>query len=256
LFADGLVGFHGDLQPVAEPALELETELDQSSQNEASHISEIPSSSHSKPRRHEGAHSQADQPDQPAQKDRSQTSTRTYISPEYRRRIYVTRPTEVLGLSGDTRQLNLLAVSKSIMGLCDIDEETFERIVRSYPDGAVWYITDTTFTQVRDGIPFEMDNHEDCDKLRSAFPSARQLLFKPVADPTSTKLLGACFVWKNQTSPLFSEASDLASLTAFLHEVESEIARYDATNMVHQRETFVTSVSHELSKLSHSLPVM
>ena len=248
LFADGLLGLHGDVQPVLEPALELETEFDQSPRNEASDTARSSLFPQNRPDGHESTSSLSDQS---AEKNQPQTNTRTYTSPEYRKKIYVSQPTEVLGFSGDKAQLNLLNVSKSIAGLPDIEEESFERMARSYPDGVVWYITDTAFMQVRDGIPSEIYNQEDGGKVRSAFPLAKQMLFRPITDPISTKLLGACFVWKNHSSPLFSEESDLASLTGFLHEVESEVARYDTTNMVRQRETFVASVSHELSKLPH-----
>jgi hypothetical protein len=250
LFADSLTGLHGDIQPAPEPALELETELDQTSRDGVGHTLESPTSRPSESPHRENTRAQSHQPDQGSE---SQTNTRTYTSPEYRKRIYVMRPTEVLGLSGDKSQLNLMAVSKSTTGISDIEEESLDRMVHSYPDGAVWYITDTTFTHIRDGVPVEIDNQKDGDKLRSAFPHAKQMMFKPVTDPISSKLLGACFVWKNETSPLLSEESDLASLTAFLHEVESEVARYDTINMVHQRETFVTSVSHELSESPHAL---
>jgi hypothetical protein len=250
LFADSLTGLHGDVQPAAEPALELETELDQTSRDGLSHTLENPISRRSELPHRENAQAQLHQSDQESQ---SQTNTRTYTSPDYRKRIYVMRPTEILGLSGDRSQLNLMAVSKSTTGMPDIEEESLDRMVHSYPDGAVWYITDTTFTHIRDGVPVEIDNQKDGDKLRSAFPHAKQMMFKPVTDPISSKLLGACFVWKNETSPLLSEESDLASLSAFLHEVESEVARYDTINMVHQRETFVTSVSHELSELPHAV---
>jgi hypothetical protein len=250
LFADSLTGLHGDVQPAAEPALELETELDQTSRDGLSHTLENPISRRSELPHRENAQAQLHQSDQESQ---SQTNTRTYTSPDYRKRIYVMRPTEILGLSGDRSQLNLMPVSKSTTGISDIEEESLDRMVHSYPDGAVWYITDTTFTHIRDGVPVEIDNQKDGDKLRSAFPHAKQMMFKPVTDPISSKLLGACFVWKNETSPLLSEESDLASLSAFLHEVESEVARYDTINMVHQRETFVTSVSHELSELPHAV---
>jgi signal transduction histidine kinase len=246
LFADSLTGLHGDIQPAAEPALELEIELDQTSRDGVGHALEVSASLRGESPHCGSAQAQSHEPDQESE---SRINTRTYTSPEYRKRIYVMRPTEVLGLAGDTSQLNLMAVSRSTTGISSLEEESFDRMVQSYPDGAVWYITDTAFTQIRDGIPVEIDNQEDGDKLRSAFPHAKQMMFKPVVDPVSSKLLGACFVWKNETSLLFSEVSDLASLTTFLHEVESEVARYDTINMVHQRETFVTSVSHELSEL-------
>ena len=71
----------------------------------------------------------------------------------------------------------------------------------------------------------------------------------PLTDPTSLKRLGACFVWRIKPVPVFTDAVDLGSSKAFMHVVESQVARFDASMAAKQKETFVSSVSHELSMI-------
>jgi hypothetical protein len=249
LFIDGLIGFHGDVQPVAEPEQELERELarppvsnDISAQENFSSIktrNDIPEDEFN-----------PHDPDPPG------TYSRIYTSAEYKKGIYVERPTEVLGISGSDHVLKLVRISTSTVGLPEIDEGFLQRLMDRHPKGAVWYLSKSGLMQVKDETLVEVDLPKEASRLTSAFKQVRQLMFKPLTDSTSLKRLGACFVWRMKSVPLFTDAVDLELLNAFLHVVESEIARYDAASVSKQQETFVSSVSHELSLSLHSTCTM
>ena len=105
--------------------------------------------------------------------------------------------------------------------------------------------------QVKDGTLAESQlPDEDERKLRHTFPNVRQLIFTTLYDHTSGKRLSACFIWRNRTDPVFSDTADLGALELFMHAVEAEIGRYDTATAAKQKDTFVSSVSHELSMSS------
>lgn len=240
LFIDGLIGFHGDVQPVAEPEQELEREISR------------PLVHHNKPSQESSLtkNVRTDIPPDtfnPHDPDPPGTHSRIYTSAEYLKGVYVERPAEVLGICGADDVLKLVRVSHSTLGLPDIDEGFLQRLMDRHPHGAVWHSSGSKFRQVRNETLVDIDLQEEGHRLKSTFKDVRQLVFKPLTDPTSLKRLGACFVWRTKSIPLFTDAADLGSLKAFLHVVESEIARYDASSVAKQKENFVSSVSHELS---------
>jgi hypothetical protein len=224
LFADGLTGFYGNDQAIAESEQELEREL-----------------AHP-PRKDSYVHG-----------DDSEISTRTYTSPEFKKSVYSTHTTEILGISYHSDQSGRSSTSNPSNGLVGFDEEFLRRLMDRHPISAMWYFTNTHMMQVEEGVISEVDPQNDEERrLKSKFPKLRQLIFVPLYDPTSGKRLSACFVWRNRANPVFTDAADLGSLKMFLHVVESEIGRHDTTAAAKQRETFVSSVSHELSTLFRS----
>jgi hypothetical protein len=242
LFIDGLIGFHGDVQPVAEPEQELEREIAR------------PIVHHNKSAQ-ERILSKNDRTGifKPHNADPPGTHSRIYTSAEYLKGVYIERPAEILGISGSDDALKLVRVSQSTLGLPDIDEGFLQRLMDRHPLGAVWHSSKLGFMQVKNETLVETDLQEEVRRLTSTFENIKQLVFKPLTDPTSLKRLGACFVWRTKSVPLFTDATDLGSLKAFLHVVESEIARYDASLLAKQKETFVSSVSHELSSFPYIL---
>lgn len=240
LFIDGLIGFHGDVQPVAEPEQELEREIARpaADNDEAAQDKSVATSE------------RTDVPEDtfnPHDPDPPGTHSRIYTSAEYLKGVYVERPTEVLGISGSDHVLKLARVSESTVGLPDIDEGFLQRLMDRHSKGAVWHTSDGRFMQVKDETLVDIDLEEEALRLAATFKGVKQLVFKPLTDPTSLKRLGACFAWRIGSIPLFTDAVDLGSMKAFLHVVESEVARYDASSLAKQKETFVSSVSHELS---------
>ena len=93
----------------------------------------------------------------------------------------------------------------------------------------------------------EDESLEVARRLISAFPGVRQMIFQPLTDPVSLKRLAGCLAWSTRKCPVFTDTTDLPSLCGFLHVLESEISRIDASAAVKQKEAFVSSVSHELS---------
>lgn len=222
MFADGLVGLHGEIQPTAESELELVREF-------------------------------AQPPRRPSDgcEDSFQSNSRTFTSAEYRKGVYTDNPAEIFGMSGSSDQLNLSPISNSSPGLSGVDDGFLERLMDRHPTGAIWYFTETCILQAKDGTLFKGDFQEEMSRLRSTFPSIKQLMYVPLNDPTSSKRLCACFAWRNEASPVFTSAVDLGSVKVFSRVVESEIGRYDTAAVAKQKETFVSSVSHELSKTHH-----
>ncbi|KZM26457.1 phosphorelay sensor kinase [Ascochyta rabiei] len=246
LFIDGLIGFHGDTQPVAEPEQELEREIarplvhgkksaqvDSLSKNDQTNIPEDTFKPHDS--------------------DPPGTHSRIYTSSEYLRGVYVERPAEILGSSGSVDMLKVVQISGSTIGLPDIDERCLQRLMDRHPKGAVWHNSNSGFRQVKDETLVDVDLGEETHRLKSTFKDIEQLIFKPLTDPTSLKRLGAFFAWRTTSVRLFTDVVDLKSLKAFLHVVESEIARYDAALAGKQRESFVSSVSHELRTPLHGI---
>ncbi|KAH7382747.1 hypothetical protein DE146DRAFT_760575 [Phaeosphaeria sp. MPI-PUGE-AT-0046c] len=240
LVAGGLIGFHGSTQPVVQPELELESYMDNLAMDDKTPLAgdeTCPSD--------DATHNP--RPDSPG------THTRLYTSAEYLRGVYVQRPAEILGFCGSHEDLELVRVSESTLGLPQIDEGFLQRLMERHPNGALWHSSTTGLTQVKDETLVEIDLDEEARKLALVFKNAKQLIFKPLTDPTSLKRLGACIAWRNKPIPVFTDAFDLRSLKAFMHVVESEIARYDASLAAKQKETFVASVSHELRTLLHGI---
>ena len=249
LFTDGLIGYHGIVQPIAETEEELEREIIQRPQRERFPEESI-GDDHFSP---EDGRPPADAPlyQQEHSDEAPVTNKRTYTSPEYRRGIYIERPAEILGMS--TRNPGLGPESEPLNGttlaLAKLDEGHLQLLMDSYPDGNLWYIHDTTDIcyLVKNDTLVEDESLEVARRLISAFPGVRQMIFQPLTDPVSLKRLAGCLAWSTRKYPVFTDTTDLPSLCGFLHVLESEISRIDASAAVKQKEAFVSSVSHELS---------
>jgi hypothetical protein len=179
--------------------------------------------------------------------DKPDKRTRIFTSTEFQRGVHIDRPSEILGLSSNQEaKPSVTSLSQTTLGLNGVDEGFLQRLMDRHPNGAVWYFDDLSVVVRNDKVQ-EQDLPEETDTLQRAFPNLRQLLFQPLTDPTSRKRLAGCFLWRYDTRNLFSDVVDLPALRGFLHIVESEIARFDASAAVKQQESFVSSVSHELS---------
>jgi hypothetical protein len=85
-----------------------------------------------------------------------------------------------------------------------------------------------------------------------SFPGIKQLIFRPLTDPVSLKHLAGCFIWSMQPWPILTDSVDLFALKGFLHIVQAEISRTDTIAATKQKETFVSSMSHELSRFTYT----
>lgn len=227
VFVDGHSGFHGALQPVPEPSLELGREA-----VEGSPVYESENyNNNSSYRKNE----------------------RTYSSPEYRKGTDLKHPAEVLGSFIQTVGPDLKRLPYAIDALSKIDELMLQKLMDTFPDGSVWYIKEGEIARVKGETLVAEETTDIMQCLLSTFPFAQQLILKSLIDPTSLKRLAVCLVWKNTAKPLYTDKVDLPSLNEFLHVVESEVARYDATAVVKQQGAFVSSVSHELRTPLHGI---
>lgn len=254
LFNNGLAGHHGIAQPVPESETDLEHEMTQRPHRESvpkenTGEDPIPAQggiprSYFPPNHQESIH---------------KATTKSYESPEYRRGVDVIRYAEILGIYVRHRDLgpeqtNLTETSK---GLTKLDEGYLQVLMDRYPEGNVWYIHDTTgsfFSMKHDSL-VEDEPSKETQHLISSFPGVRQIIFQPLTDPVSLKRLAGCFAWSTRKLPVFTDTTDLLSLRGFLHILESEVSRIDTSAALKQKEAFVSSVSHELSKLKSLISI-
>ena len=137
LFSDGLIGFHGTLQLIAELEQELEREMVQRPWREPSYRDAVRADASSRKSKEGSAGTPLQQ--QEISGNTQRTATRVYTSPEYQRGVYVERPAEILGMC--TRSLELgpetVALSESTKGMARVDEGFLQRLMVCYPDGNV-----------------------------------------------------------------------------------------------------------------------
>ena len=226
LFADGLIGFHGTLQPAAEPEQELEYGMVQANKDKVSQVDS----------------KQMDQ----------DIHSRKFTSADYRKEVKTADPAEILGIAmhPDTMKPRLQQLSPNTLGLSIVDEGFLQDLMERYQQGRVWYFEDGPYYSDMGAI--SPDDSGDTQRLMQAFPGVRQLLFIPLKDPVDIKRLAGCFVWTTRVRPLLTD-EDLPAMHAFAHIVEAEISRIDTIATVKQKESFMASVSHELRSPVHGI---
>ncbi|PVH95005.1 hypothetical protein DM02DRAFT_660550 [Periconia macrospinosa] len=243
MFSDGLLGYHGDVQPVTEGAEELEDEISRLSTDKPKTKTE---------------QSQSGVPNyqQSQSGDAQFTGSRVYTSPEFKRGLRVESPAEMLGLStrNPPSAPKMEEKDRNDMRITELHIGQLPLMMDKYPKGVVWYIDDTTgkcFT-VKDDL-LEEDDSQESHNLISIFPGVLQLIFQPLTDPVSLKRMASCFVWSKQPYPVYSDTIELPALRGFLHTIEAEVSRNDAAAAAKQKELFVSSVSHELRTPLHGI---
>jgi hypothetical protein len=245
LFTNGLIGHHGVIQSVGQLEEDLLHEMVERPRREES-VVDIPGSLKDA--------SNADTPRarQEDDTDENSTTTRTYTSPEYWRGIYVEKPAEIIGISArdPTVAPKTKRIKENTVGLAALSEGDLQVLMDRYFSGSVWYFHDPggVSYQIRNGTLVE-DSSEETQRLVRSLPVVRQILFQPLRDPVTLKRLAGCFAWSTRKFPVLTDTMHVPALRGFLHVVESEISRLDAAMAVKQKEAFVSSVSHELSKL-------
>lgn len=252
IFADGLVGYHGIVQPTAEAEEEIEREIVQRPHRER-FPEEIIGDDPFSPR--DGSPTA----DAPLHQEEhgvgfQRAGSRRYTSAEYLRGIYVKRPAEILGMAMRNPGVapEFKSLNETTTGLAKVDEGHLQRLMNSYPHGNVWYVDNTTGISysIRDDTLVKEKPLEEMRCLISCFQGSHQIIFQPLTDPVSLKRLAGCLAWSTRPFPVFTDTTDLPSLRGFLHVLESEVSRIDASAAAKQQEAFVSSVSHELSMLT------
>ncbi|KAF9691942.1 hypothetical protein EKO04_009812 [Ascochyta lentis] len=254
LFNDGLTGQHGGVQPIPEGENELEHEMVQRPRRERFPEETI---GHDPFFPKDGSSSSDTPLHQQSREARLQPTTMTYKSTEYRSGVNTKRHAEILGLSirGPDGAPKSKPLSKTTLGLVQLEEGHLQMLMNRYPEGNVWYIhhdTDVCYS-LRNDVLVEEEPLQETKNLISTFPGARQIIFQPLKDPVSEKRLAGCFAWSMTMSPAFTDTTDLPSLRGFLHVLESEVSRIDMAAALKQQEAFVSSVSHELRTPLHGI---
>jgi signal transduction histidine kinase len=257
IFVDGLVGFHGDLLPTAEPEQELEHELAQRPQRRL-----LPGEEEKNYEEENVASSKNDlEPEariveSTSSQEEDSQAHRTFTSADYQKNILTKRPAEILGfsLAGKENYPRMEVLSESTKGLAQLDEGFLQIFMERHASGKIWYFDGKGRSfyfkddcLVADGL------NSDATQVATAFPGVRQMIFAPLTDLTTFKRLAGCFSWTTQSLPLFTDLVDLPPYKAFLHSVEAEISRLDTISALKQKESFVSSVSHELRTPLHGV---
>lgn len=246
LFTNGVLGHHGAVQVVRELDDHLNEELESQTTAIQDRVDDKPTSEKGGPQKlHSGPQGHSDE---------GGSRTRTYTSAEYMRGIHVERPAEILGISTSDQgeEPETSQIGPAALGLPHIDECHVLMLMETYPDGVVWYVhgATSTFYRVEDDTLVKVDALEDTRGFKgfiTNFEGVCQVIFQPLTDPVTLKRLAGCFAWTTQPFPVFTDTTDLPTLRGFLHILESESSRLDASMAVKQKEAFVSSVSHELS---------
>jgi hypothetical protein len=250
MFSDGLAGFHGSVQPAAEQEKELDHEVEQRPHRKPDDWGVASHTSRSWERQARGKEHTKNTPG--PQPKISGESMRVFTSAEYQRGLHVDRPAEILGIHTRKRELApaTMNISESTLGMVEVNEGCLQRLMDRYPEGNVWYFHNDTNTiySVKDDTLSETDLEKETRRLFSSFPGIKQLIFRPLTDPVSLKRLTGCFIWSMQTWPILTDSVDLFALKGFLHIVQAESSRIDTVAAMKQKETFVSSISHELSR--------
>lgn len=254
-FVDGLVGFHGELLPMAEPEQELEHEMAQRPDRkllpgEDRHDEE------KVPDPETDAEPEAGFPEPTSSQEDNAPAHRTFTSADYQKAVLKKRPAEVLGLSVSKKERlpRLEALSETTKGLAYLDEGFLQEFMELHARGKVWYFDGNGGTfYFKDDVLLEDSSNSGVSRLADAFPGVRQIIFAPLTDFTTLKRLAGCFAWTTKFFPVFSDVADLVPYKAFVHSVEAEISRVDTMSALKQKESFVSSVSHELRTPLHGV---
>jgi hypothetical protein len=254
MFSDGFIALHGSVQPVAEREQELEHEVERPPHRKSDDwdvASHTPRS-----REHQARGKEHAKNTLAPQRKIDDETTRVFTSAEYQRGVHIDLPAEILGIYTRKRELApaTTEISESILGMAKVNEGDLQRLMDRYPEGNVWYSPDDTNTlySVKDDTLFENDSQEEMQRLHLSFPGIKQLIFRPLTDPVSLKHLAGCFIWSMQPWPILTDSVDLFALKGFLHIVQAEISRTDTIAATKQKETFVSSMSHELSRFTYT----
>lgn len=255
-FVDGLVGFHGELLPTAEPEQELEHEMAQRPDRKLLPGQDIRDDEGKVPDPKADAEPEAGFPDSTSSHEDNAPAHRTFTSADYQKSVLKKRPAEVLGLavSKKERLPRLEALSETTKGLAYLDEGFLQEFMELHARGKVWYFDGNGGTfYFKDDVLVEDSPNSGVCQLADAFPGVKQIVFAPLTDYTTLKRLAGCFAWTTKPFPVFSDVADLAPYKAFIHSVEAEISRLDSMSALKQKESFVSSVSHELRTPLHGV---
>ena len=89
--------------------------------------------------------------------------------------------------------------------------------------------------------------------LLKALPGVRTLVFLPIKDLVSDKIIAGCFLWTASAGRMMSVNNDFAYLRAFGIGIASEVSRLNVEKLDKAKNTFIASMSHELRSPLHGI---
>ncbi|KFY34081.1 hypothetical protein V494_07075 [Pseudogymnoascus sp. VKM F-4513 (FW-928)] len=156
-----------------------------------------------------------------------------------------------------------------------LDGKTLQDFIDMYPKGNIWYIDEKGYFSSLDqdettGSPTRTTPMEGkkppynigADSTRQAaeaailskvFQGARQIIFLPLWDASGNRWHSGCFVWSNNSFPVFTVDSELAYISALSNSVMVEISRLDSIMANNVKSDFISSISHEFRSPLHGI---
>lgn len=170
-------------------------------------------------------------------------------------------PTPVLTLSTTDDALPYHAASTTSCPAANLDKVFLHQLARRYPQGRLWsFHRDRTLStsdeEQATGAPRKNKNKfraSETSKLNFYFPNACQIMFVPLWNPTTLQWFAGCFCWTPQPTRVFSHTVDLSSIYGFASSIIIEHSRIKSIIANHQKEDFISSISHELRSPLHSV---
>jgi len=153
------------------------------------------------------------------------------------------------GGSGDTSDYNIQTP----------DYQSLKTLLKIHPKGKLWTFdglgddsTEEEESTVESSLnsdrfeekDFITANFNATEFLMECFPGARQVLFAPLVDIDKGIQVAACFAISFHPMPVFTTASEIAFLRAFLNSVSVSVALANIAEADRQKGDFISSISH------------
>jgi signal transduction histidine kinase/CheY-like chemotaxis protein len=142
--------------------------------------------------------------------------------------------------------------------------EELLKLIRKYPRGRLFTydqegqeLSDSTDSEsLLSGRPRSRRRQQrstaDSVNLHMHFPGARQVVFMPIWDSTTSRP-GACFVYNSSEYRNFSRQLEFLHCITFNNCVDTELLRLSNLKAAEQKTDFIGSISHELRSPLHGI---
>ncbi len=143
-----------------------------------------------------------------------------------------------------------------------ITPEFLRYLCRQYRFGKLWSFHKDGSFEYDDQQPLNLGREDDVwmssteesgpdaktrtenDVLLDCFPRSRQILFVPLWDDARLDYASACFAVSEREVPVFTTATDVAFVRAFINSLTVVCGRISATRGEQQKADFISSMSH------------
>ena len=165
-----------------------------------------------------------------------------------------------------TKKANLVA-SSSRSTMDDFQEANItpaflRYLCRQYHFGKIWSFHQDGSFEYDDQQPLNLEREDDTwmsstentgpdaktrtenDVVLECFPGSRQILFVPLWDNARLDYASACFAISEREVPVFTTATDVAFVRAFINSLTVVCGRISATRGEQQKADFISSMSH------------